>query len=53
MYGLNYKKSGLKKHPHRLVTSKSNVKILEEPVSQTKNGITLELTSVTATDSKL
>ncbi len=35
-----------------LVTSKSNVKILEEPVSQTKNGITLELTSVTATDSK-
>ena len=35
-----------------LVTPGSNVKILEQPVSQTQNGITVELTSVTATDSK-
>jgi WD40 repeat protein len=35
-----------------LVTLGSNVKILEQPVSQTQNGITVELTSVTATDSK-
>lgn len=34
-----------------LVTPGSNVKILEEPVSQTQNGITVELTSATATDS--
>ena len=35
-----------------LVSSGSNVRVLEEPVSQTQNGITLELTSVTATNSK-
>ena len=35
-----------------LVTPGSNIKILEEPVRQTQNGITVELTSVTATDSK-
>ena len=35
-----------------LVSSGSNVKILEQPVSQTQNGITVELTSVTATESK-
>lgn len=35
-----------------LVTPGSNVKILEQLVSQTQNGITVELTSVTATESK-
>lgn len=35
-----------------LVTTESDVKVLEEPVSQTQNGITVELTSVIATHSK-
>lgn len=35
-----------------LVTTGSDVKVLEEPVSQTQNGITVELTSVIATNSK-